>query len=74
MSDVVRRIRSAPKDMTLIQNIRGLNRLQSDLVFAISSMGPGVLPVPNVVPELADEFESADSCKKLDARLARDWT
>ena len=73
LSDAVQRIRSVPpRKMTLVQNIRGLNRLQDDLLFAMSAMGPAVFVTPNLVDGLADEFDAAAACKKLDAVFAKE--
>lgn len=75
LSDAVQRIRSTPpRKMTLVQNIRGLNRLQDDLLFATTAMGPAVFVTPNLVEGLTDEFDRAESCKKLDAVFAKDRT
>ena len=75
LSESVERIRSIPRrKMTLVQNIRGLNRLQDDLTFAVSVMSPGLFVTPNLVDGLEDEFESAEACKRFDAVLAKDRT
>jgi hypothetical protein len=58
--------------MTLVQNIRGLNRLEDDLLYAFTVMGPAIFVTPNVVEGLTDEFDGAEACKKLDAVGAKD--
>ncbi len=75
LSDSVKRIRSIPpRKMTLVQNIRGLNRLQDDLTWAVSAMAPGLFVVPNLVDGLEDEFDGAEACKRFDEVLAKDRT
>ena len=75
LSDAVRRIKLIPpRKMTLVQSIRGLNRLQDDLIAATGTMGPAVFVTPNLVDGLEDEFDGADACKKLDAVFAKDRT
>jgi len=64
------RARTLPESITLVQSIRGLDRLQLALSSAFSELkGYDIVKVE--VPELKRSFETADSCKKLDG-LATD--
>lgn len=66
MSEEERRARRLPESITLLQSIRGLDRLEQ----ALSSAWAAVLNydiIGATVPELKEPFENADSCKELEA-------
>jgi hypothetical protein len=64
------RIRALPRNLSLVQSIKSLNRMQQDLVFLLGDMTGGEPMFASVEPELLDEFDHAESCNKLDAVLA----
>lgn len=67
MSELERYVRTLPESVTLLQSIRGLQRLESDLVTVVLAMKAVPDPIKMLVPELREAFESADSCKALEA-------
>lgn len=55
-----------PEEVTLVQSIRGLLRLELLLGVAFSDMTSGPDLVAREIPELKEPFEKADSCRSLE--------
>ena len=71
MAEEERRVRKLPRDITLLQSIRGLNHMELTLSLALAEMGDALVLY---VPELVDDFQKADSCKKLRVLMTRPVT
>jgi hypothetical protein len=66
-----RRVRGLPENITLLQSIRSLDRLEFWLLDAFGLMRDAHRTIMTQVPELKEPFEKADACKEL-AALAID--
>jgi hypothetical protein len=58
------RVRRLPQSLTLLQSIRGLDRLEPALIEAYARMA-SYDSIGAQIPEFKEPFEKADSCKEL---------
>jgi len=67
MAEEVRHVRRLRLNITLLQSIRELQRLELALVRAFAMMATTAGNIQEFVPELKEPFEKADSCTELEA-------
>jgi len=70
MAEEEHHVRDLPEDVSLLQSIRGLQRLELAFLDAFGLMTTADGVIKSEIPELREPFEKADSCKELDALKA----